>query len=209
MKKGFIYIIKNKINSKIYIGQTKVSMELRWKEHLRHASYGNQLINRAMKKHGCNNFYIEVLETCEVSEIDNREIFYIELFDSTNKTKGYNVSIGGNTPRFKRPNININLLIDLYINQNYTLEKLSKYFNTTRYIIYTELINNNINIRKRGLTNCKYNTVSKSQLLKLIEQGFSMRAAAKQVNLPYSTFRKCCSYHKIEYNSSTSVQHPL
>ena len=62
---------------------------------------------------------------------------------------------------------------------------------------------------KRGLSNCKYNTVSKSQLLKLIEQGFSMRAAAKQVNLPYSTFRKCCSYHKIEYNSSTSVQHPL
>ena len=32
------------------------------------------------------------------------------------EVKGYNVSIGGNTPRFKRPNININLLIDLYIN---------------------------------------------------------------------------------------------
>ena len=54
---GFIYIIKNTINKKVYIGQTKVSVYIRWKEHLRHTSYGDQLINRAMRKYGVNNFY--------------------------------------------------------------------------------------------------------------------------------------------------------
>ena len=47
---GFIYIIRNTINNKVYIGQTKVSVDIRWKEHLRHSSYGNQLINRAIRK---------------------------------------------------------------------------------------------------------------------------------------------------------------
>ena len=54
---GFIYIIKNTINKKVYIGQTKVSVDIKWKEHLRHAYYGDQLINRAMRKYGVNNFY--------------------------------------------------------------------------------------------------------------------------------------------------------
>ena len=47
---GFIYIIRNTVNSKVYIGQTRVSVDIRWKEHLRHARYGNQVINRAMRK---------------------------------------------------------------------------------------------------------------------------------------------------------------
>lgn len=58
---GFIYIIRNTINNKIYIGQTRTSVEQRWKEHLRHAQYGKQIINRAMKKYGVDKFYIEML----------------------------------------------------------------------------------------------------------------------------------------------------
>lgn len=55
---GFIYIIRNTINNKVYIGQTKVDIQKRWKEHLRHASYGTQVINRAMNKYGIDKFYI-------------------------------------------------------------------------------------------------------------------------------------------------------
>ena len=47
--RGFIYIIRNTANSKVYIGQTRTSVEQRWKEHLRHARYEDQVINRAMK----------------------------------------------------------------------------------------------------------------------------------------------------------------
>ena len=59
-----------------------------------------------MKKYGVNKFYIETLEICNVDIIDEREIYYIDLYDSTDKSKGYNVSIGGNTPRFKRKVLN-------------------------------------------------------------------------------------------------------
>ena len=84
--RGFIYIIRNTVNSKVYIGQTRTSVEQRWKEHLRHARYGDQVINRAMKKYGVDKFYIETLEICELSSLDDREIYYIELYDSTDKS---------------------------------------------------------------------------------------------------------------------------
>ena len=74
-----------------------------------------------MKKYGVDNFYIETLEICDLDISDEREIYYIELFDATDKSKGYNISIGGNTPRFKRPVLNIAELIDLYVNKGFTL----------------------------------------------------------------------------------------
>lgn len=45
--------------------------------------------------------------------VDDREIYYIDLYDSINKSKGYNVSIGGKTPRFLRKVISISTLVDL------------------------------------------------------------------------------------------------
>ena len=136
---GFIYIIKNTINNKVYIGQTRVSVEQRWKEHLRHAQYGEQVINRAMKKYGIDKFYIETLEVCSVDILNYREMYYIDLYDSTNKSKGYNVSIGGNTPRFKRKSLSISDLVDLYVNKKFTLEEIASKFDVSRYIICTEL----------------------------------------------------------------------
>ena len=75
-----------------------------------------------MKKYGVNKFYIETLEICNVDIIDEREIYYIDLYDSIDKSKGYNVSIGGNTPRFKRKVLNIAELVDLYVNKQFTLQ---------------------------------------------------------------------------------------
>ena len=161
MKNGFIYIIKNTINSKVYIGQTKVNIDTRWKEHLRHAQYGDQVINRAMKKYGVNKFYIETLEICNVDIIDEREIYYIDLYDSTDKSKGYNVSIGGNTPRFKRKVLNIAELVDLYVNKQFTLQQIADKYDVTRYIICTELKNAGVTIRKRSESNSKFNKIPK------------------------------------------------
>ena len=110
---GFIYIIRNTINNKVYIGQTKVSVNTRWQEHLRHAKYGDQIINRAMRKYGIDKFYVETLEICNIDVID-----YIDLYDSANKSKGYNVSIGGKTPKF---------------NMNYTTFRKACIYNNIEY----------------------------------------------------------------------------
>lgn len=204
---GFIYIIRNTVNSKVYIGQTRTSVEQRWKEHLRHAQYGDQVINRAMRKYGVNKFYIETLEICNAELLDYREMYYIDLYDSTDKSKGYNVSIGGNTPRFKRKVLSISDLVDLYVNKGFTLEEIANKYEVTRYIISSELRNAGITIRNRSDSSSRFNKISKDRILEALENTTSLRKAAKYLEIPYTTFRKACIYNHIEYNSSTSAQH--
>lgn len=204
---GFIYIIKNTVNGKVYIGQTRTSVDQRWKEHLRHAQYGDQVINRAMRKYGVDKFYIETLEICDVSIIDEREIYYIDLFDSTNKTKGYNVSLGGSTPKFKRKALSISDLVDLYVNKGFTLSEIANKFEVTRYIVTSELRNAGVQIKERYRESEVFNTIPKEILIDSLSKGKSLRKAAKIAGIPYPTFRKACIYNHIEYNSSTSAQH--
>lgn len=204
---GFIYIIRNTVNNKVYIGQTKVDVQIRWHEHLRHAKYGDQVINRAMRKYGVDKFYIETLEICDISIIDYREMYYIDLYDSTNKSRGYNVSIGGKTPKFKRKALSISTLVDLYVNQGFTLEEIADKFEVTRYIITSELRNAGITIKERYREKEKFTSVSKDTLIKALQDYKSLRKAAKSLNMNYTTFRKACIYNHIEYNSSTSAQH--
>ena len=69
---GYIYKITNKINNKIYIGQTNRTIEIRWKEHCRHLN-SNMPICRAIKKYGESNFLVEELEECSDILLDKRE----------------------------------------------------------------------------------------------------------------------------------------
>lgn len=203
---GFIYIIRNTVNSKVYIGQTKVSVQTRWQEHLRHAKYGDQIINRAMRKYGIDKFYIETLEICSIDAIDYREMYYIDLYDSTDKSKGYNVSIGGTTPKFKRKTLSIATLVDLYKNQGLTLQEIANKFEVSRYIVTTELKNAGVSIRERYREKEKFNSISKDTLLEALKIGKTLRGAAKYLKMNYTTFRKACLYNNIEYNSSTSAR---
>lgn len=204
---GFIYIIRNTVNNKVYIGQTKVSVTTRWQEHLRHAKYGDQIINRAMRKYGIDKFYVETLEICNIDVIDYREIYYIDLYDSTNKSKGYNVSIGGKTPKFKRKALSISTLVDLYKNQRFSLQEIANKFEVTRYIITTELRNAGVEISERYREEEKFSKINKETLIKALQEYKSLRKAAKSLNMNYTTFRKACIYNNIEYNSSKSAQH--
>ena len=91
---GFIYIIKNTVNDYVYIGQTRRSIEIRWKEHLRHCDQEkNQVLGRAMRKHGKDKFFIEQLEECDDALLDEKEIYWIKHFNSFHN--GYNVTAGG------------------------------------------------------------------------------------------------------------------
>lgn len=204
---GFIYIIKNTVNNKVYIGQTRNSVEQRWKEHLRHAQYGEQLINRAMKKYGIDKFYIETLETCSIESLDEKEMRYIELYDSTDKSKGYNVSIGGWTPKVKRVTLDSSEITRQYVEEQMTLEELAVKYNVTRWIITAELKNAGVTIRDRHVSACKVRKLSEEYIKECLQKGKTLRKAAKIAKLPYATFRSACIYHYIEYNSSTSARH--
>lgn len=97
-----IYAIKNKINDKIYIGQTKSSLKTRFAGHKSCINKGSKAaLHCAMKTYGIDNFYIEILEECETQEIVNeREKFYIKEY-KTQTPNGYNILEGGDAIPFR------------------------------------------------------------------------------------------------------------
>lgn len=101
---GYIYKITNKVNSKVYIGQTSRSIEIRWQEHLRHAfepnisGYNNHFY-KAVRKYGADNFIIELVEQCDNDIMSEREIFWIDFYNSYNSEYGYNLTRGGEGTR--------------------------------------------------------------------------------------------------------------
>ena len=96
---GYIYKITNKINNKVYIGQTNRTIEIRWKEHCRHLK-SNMPICKAINKYGKENFLIEKLEECSDILLDKREQYWIEYYNSFNKENGYNATFGGQNSGF-------------------------------------------------------------------------------------------------------------
>lgn len=95
MKKD-IYIIKNNINQKTYVGQAKDYL-YRFRKHkeeaLRNKYDYRSLLYDAMNKYGVNNFYIELLEE-QTEDYNNREIYWIKETNSL-APNGYNLSQGG------------------------------------------------------------------------------------------------------------------
>lgn len=93
----YIYKITNNINGKIYIGQTN-NPTRRWWQHTSSArcNKGNQLITKAMIKHGLDNFDFSVICTCCTQEdTDEIEILLIKQYNSTDMSVGYNLAKGG------------------------------------------------------------------------------------------------------------------
>ena len=91
-----IYKITNKINNKIYIGQS-VNIEQRFYTHCSDALYkaDNNYFHNAIRKYGKENFYIEIIEECPEEELNDREIYWISKYNSTDTSIGYNSTLGG------------------------------------------------------------------------------------------------------------------
>ena len=93
-----IYLHKNKINNKVYIGQTiQENPQSRWKKGKGYKTCIS--FYRAIQKYGWENFQHIILEKGDFSlkELNEKEKFYIKLYDSTNPKKGYNITEGGST----------------------------------------------------------------------------------------------------------------
>lgn len=91
-----IYKITNKVNGKIYIGQTIRPLLVRWKHHCNPANKNCVAMHRAIQKYGKENFTVEQIDVaCDRDELDKKEIYWIEFYDSMNPDKGYNLIKGG------------------------------------------------------------------------------------------------------------------
>ena len=92
-----IYKITNINDNKIYIGQA-VDIYKRWCDHCK-AGCGidtpaNNKLYKAMSQDGLYNFRFELLEECQKEDLNEKEKFYINLYESV--TYGYNSMAGQN-----------------------------------------------------------------------------------------------------------------
>jgi group I intron endonuclease len=94
MYMGTIYILRNRISDKCYVGQTIRPFEKRFREH----QISHSLIGKALRKYRVNNFDKLLLENIPEEELDYWEIHYIEECHSL-YPNGYNFDTGGNIGR--------------------------------------------------------------------------------------------------------------
>ena len=111
-----IYKIENIIDHKVYIGQTenfnrRIYLHL---YYLRNGRHCNEYLQHAWDKYGEENFKIELFEDMtDISEseihdrLGEREIYWINYYDSMNRDCGYNIASGGvSTKLFGESNAN-------------------------------------------------------------------------------------------------------
>lgn len=103
---GYVYMIYNDVNNKVYIGETIQKLNKRFSQHmqdshnLNHHCY-NCHFYRAIRKYGIDHFFIKELECIKGTnkkdvklQIQKLEKFYIQKYDSFRN--GYNSDTGGN-----------------------------------------------------------------------------------------------------------------
>jgi group I intron endonuclease len=98
---GYVYITTNLVNGKMYIGQKKSTKFLNEK----YLGSGS-LLRKAINKYGKENFKVEMICECfSKEELDEKEIYYISLYDAVNNCNFYNLTKGGESglggPKFK------------------------------------------------------------------------------------------------------------
>lgn len=90
-------MIKNTVNNKVYIGQS-TNISRRWKDHCSFSfnenfdsdkNYHSHLY-RSFRKYGLEKFSFSILEECNKSMLNDKELFYILKYESENHMLGYN-----------------------------------------------------------------------------------------------------------------------
>lgn len=97
-----IYKIENKINGKVYIGQS-IDIFKRWAVHANAKKSPKMVITKAILKYGVDKFNFEILELCDKTLLNQREIYWIDKCNSYNN--GYNSTKGGDSSEFRESKI--------------------------------------------------------------------------------------------------------
>lgn len=119
---AYIYKVTNKLNGKIYIGKTLSSIEERWKQHCwdsRKESKEKRPLYAAIRKYGEENFFVEQVEECSDSMVNEREIYWIEWYGSFKY--GYNATLGGDGKHY----LDYDLICEVY-NQTQNMKETAQ-----------------------------------------------------------------------------------
>ena len=170
--KGIIYKITNKVNGKSYIGQTRYTIEFRWRQHQHKKD--NTYFHNAIHKYGIENFNIEILEECDIKDLNSREIFYIAKYDTFKN--GYNLTIGGDGNRTLLLDNNYDEIKELYLS-GFSSNKIAELYKVDKASIIKILKSLNVKIRSNKLN------INHQEFLELkqdYQTGYSLRELSKR-----------------------------
>lgn len=170
--KGIIYKITNKVNNKSYIGQTRYTVEFRWKQHQHKKD--NVYFHNAIHKYGVDNFLVEVLEECNIENLSSREIFYIAKYDTFNN--GYNLTIGGEGNRTLVLDNKYDEIKELYLS-GFSSNKIATLYKVDKASIVKILKSLGVKIRSNKLN---INNQEFQELVKDYKSGYSLQELAKR-----------------------------
>ena len=88
-----LYKITNRLNNKTYIGKT-TQLDFIWNKHKDLNETKNLKIEKEMALYGIDKFEFSVLEECREEELDEKEKYYMQMYDSVEN--GYNANGGLN-----------------------------------------------------------------------------------------------------------------
>lgn len=93
---GVVYVIANKTNNKVYVGQTINGFGFRYHNNI-YKYTSNIHLKYAIKKYGIENFKFSPCHDIAFSknELDIKETIWINYYNSTNSKYGYNKKTGG------------------------------------------------------------------------------------------------------------------
>ena len=133
---GIIYLIRNKINNKMYVGQTIYSFDIRYNGNLRKNTH-NKDLKEDIEKYGIDNFEItkEFDKADSKEELDSLEQLYIKTYNLLDDKYGYNKTL--NFLNAKRRNYNnIKSIINLYDKNIFlSMVNATKYYKVNESLI--------------------------------------------------------------------------
>ena len=93
-RRGIIYCAYNKVNQKRYIGQTIQRLCERRGAH--YSKISAPYFHHALMKYERTDWDWKIIDYGDnQEELNNKEVFWIRFFDTTNSQKGYNIREGG------------------------------------------------------------------------------------------------------------------
>lgn len=193
---GIIYIITNKVNSKVYIGQTRKALSERMRHHFSKYETCTKL-KKAIEQYGKDNFIYNVLELVSYSKLNDREAFYIERYNSIEN--GYNIKKGNS--KFKGRKIHSIKDLQENIVSDYNAGMNTKDIADKYHIALTSVYNSlqRANVKMRYCKNVIKPLRAKIDINKLIEmkaQGLNTAYIANYFNVAKSSVKRMVNRHK-------------
>ena len=218
MRVGKIYIITNDINNKVYIGQTIMTLKKRFSAHCCYNESDknkSMYIKRAIHKYGREHFKISLIEECSLDNLNEREKYWIEFYDSYNN--GYNLTLGGSSNYFSLHRLEET--IDIKKFEQYIIEfkplarDVAKHFGICKSSVYNLikrldnplLILNSYN-HKKARTIADINS---DELLLLYKKGWKIKDLVKKYHVRKNKISRFLKSKGIKIRRSYKYNHRI